>query len=308
MKLKVRKTRELFFLALCTLAATFAAGMLIFILVHIFFAGLPSLTPSFITTAEVDSPQLGGAIANAIVGTILIAIIATLFAIPLAIGTAIYLQKYATDNIVTRGIRFFIEVLSGTPSIVLGIFGLIFLVFYMHIYTGGFSLISGAIALGILILPVIERSTEDALERVSRDLEHGSYALGATKYQTIRNISIPVSMSGISTGILLGFGRAAEESAVVILTAGYTQFIPEIAVKQHDELFMGMKIYPFQDLVGTLPISVYHAYEHSNVIPFSDAFAAALVLIMIVMSINLTAKLVLWQSGKQKNKTFLKSF
>lgn len=301
MNINFRKAEECIFLIIAGLSAALAAGMLIYILLEVFFAGLPSLTLSFITTAEVDSDGLGHAIGNAILGTILISICSTLFAVPLALGTAIYLHYYAEENVITRAMRFFIEVLSGTPSIVLGIFGLIFLVYYMNLFTGGFSLLSGAIALGILIIPVIERATEDALERVPSAVLHGSYALGASKWQTIKNISIPIAMTGIITGILLGFGRAAEESAVVVLTAGYSQFFPELAIKSNAHYFMGVKIYPFQDLVGTLPISVYHAYEHSNVIPFSEAFAAAFTLITIVFAINVVAKILLWRYGIDKS-------
>ena len=152
---------------------------------------------------------------------------------------------------------------------------------------------SGSVALSILIMPVIERAIEDAIMRVDLSLEEGSYALGATKYQTIRGITLPVAMSGILTGTILGFGRAAEESAVVILTAGYTQFMPELAVKSNPAFVFGVKVYPVQDLVASLPYAVYHAYENSNVIPLSNGFAAAFVLICVVLIINIAARVVL---------------
>jgi ABC-type Fe3+ transport system permease subunit len=140
---------------------------------------------------------------------------------------------------------------------------------------------------------VIERAIEDAIMTVDQSLEEGSYALGATKYQTIRGITLPVALSGIMTGIILGFGRAAEESAVVILTAGYTQFMPELAIRANPKFIFGMKIYPAQDLIASLPYAVYHAYENSNVIPLSNGFAAAFVLICVVLVINLAARVVL---------------
>lgn len=269
--------------------------MLVYIIFTIFTEALPSLSLEFITTAESDFPGVGGAIANAIAGTLIISICATLIATPFALGTAIYLQKYAKESLFTKTIRFMVEVLSGTPSIVLGIFGLLVLVWYLKDITGGFSLISGSIALSILIMPVIERAAEDAIVAVPKSIEAGSYALGADKWHTIRNITLPTAISGITTGIILGFGRAAEESAVVILTAGYTQFMPEFAIKSTEKLASGFKIYPLQDLVATLPYSVYHGYENSNVIPISDAFAAAFVLIVIVLAINTVAKIILWR-------------
>jgi len=295
MKLKI--IEEKFFLVICIAATVFSSAMLFLIVGKIGIEALPSLTWYFITTAEVDTPGLGQGIANAIMGTVLISVLSTVLATPLGVATAIYLQKYAPENNITKAIRFLIEVLSGTPSIVLGIFGLLVLVFYLKPYTGGFSLIAGSIALTILIVPVIERAAEDAIARVLKDIEEGSYALGATKWDTIRNISLPIAMSGIVTGAILGFGRAAEESAVVILTAGYSQFMPEWTVRANEKLLFGIKIYPLQDLVGTLPYSVYHAYEHSNVIPVSNAFAAAFVLIVIVLLVNLTAKIILWKYG-----------
>ncbi len=288
---KIRKAKDRGLLLISALFALFGVVMLIAILLTVFTSALPSLTPYFLFTPESATPGLGQGIANAVVGSILLSLISTVLATPFALGTAIYLQKYAPDNRFTRTLRFFIEVLSGTPSIVVGAFGLLVLVIYLRPYTGGFSLIAGSIGLAILILPVIERAVEDAIATVPNELEEGSYALGATKWQTIRDITIPTVISGITTGTILGFGRAAEESAVVILTAGYTQFLPEIGIKQSDKLFMGMKVYPFQDLVASLPYAVYHAYENSNVIPMSNGFACAFILIVFVMMVNIVAKI-----------------
>jgi phosphate transport system permease protein len=293
--MKLRYVEEKVVFGLCLFAATMTALFLVLIVGKIALEGLPALTPYFFFTPESDTVGLGQGIANAVVGTLLISFFATLIATPLAIGTAIYLQKYASDNRATQSFRFLIEVLSGTPSIVLGIFGLFLFVYYMRVFTGGFSLIAGSIALAILIIPVIERAAEDAIISIPSGLEEGSYALGATKWQTIRRIVIPSSLSGIFTGVILGFGRAAEESAVVVLTAGYSQFMPELGMRANENLLFGTKFYPFQDLVGTLPIFVYHGYQNSAMIPVANAFAAAFVLILIVLLINCTAKLVLWR-------------
>ncbi len=303
MRNKIRKAKDKGLLLISFLFALFGVIMLFAILFTIFTTALPSLTPYFLFTPESQTPGLGQGIANAVVGSILLSLISTVLATPFALGTAIYLQKYAADNRFTRTLRFFIEVLSGTPSIVVGAFGLLVLVIYLRPYTGGFSLLAGSIGLAILILPVIERAIEDAIATVPNELEEGSYALGATKWQTIRDITIPTVISGITTGTILGFGRAAEESAVVILTAGYTQFLPEIGIKQSDKLFMGMKVYPFQDLVASLPYAVYHAYENSNVIPISNGFACAFILIAFVMLVNIGAKIGFYfVSNKTSNK------
>ncbi|MFZ1901744.1 phosphate ABC transporter permease PstA [Methanoregula sp.] len=282
-------------MAICGAAALFAAAMLLYILVVIFLKGVASLNPHFILFSEINTGLgLGTGVGNAIAGTILLAVISTILAIPLGVGTAIYLRKYASDNQLTRFLRLMIEVLSGTPSIVLGIFGVAVLVIYLKPITGGESLIAGAIALGVLIIPVIERSTEEALSRVPCELEEGSYALGATKWLTVRNIVIPYALSGIIVGAILGFGRAAEESAVVLLTAGYSQYMPQFRIAVNPNFLLGIKIYPLNDLVGSLPVFLYTSYENSNVFPVSSIFAAGFILIVIVLFINLSAKAILF--------------
>ena len=283
--------------AVCLTSSLLVSGSLLVILAVIFSMALPSLSLYFIITPESETPGLGGGVGNAVAGTLLISIMATAIASPLAMGTAVYLQKYAGSTRWVRGFRFLLEVLSGTPSIILGMFGLMFLAMTMKYYTGGYSLIGGAIALSILILPVIERAMEEAISAVPEELEHGSYALGATKWLTLRLVTIPTALSGIITGMILGFGRAAEESAVVIFTASYTQFFPEFGVWPNDDLVLGMKIYPLQDLVATLPVTVYNSYLNRTFIPVSDAFATAFVLITLVLCINMVAKWVLWKYG-----------
>ncbi|MBP2029446.1 phosphate transport system permease protein [Methanohalophilus levihalophilus] len=268
---------------------------LVTILGSILHQALPSLSWAFIFTAESDVEGLGGGVANAVIGTVLLSVLSPLLATPLAIGTAVYLKRYATNEKLVKSLSFMLDVLSGTPSIVLGIFGLLFIVIYMREVTGGFSLISGVIALAILILPVIERATEEAIDTVPQSLEEGSYALGATKWHTIRDITLPYALSGILTGIVLSIGRAAEESAVVILTAGYTQFSPELKVAANEKLIFGVKVYPFQDLIAALPITVYKSFEFPHLIDPSQGFAAAVVLIFIVMVINFTTRLIVWR-------------
>jgi phosphate transport system permease protein len=279
-----------------TFAAVLVIGVLAMIVGEVFFSGLPSLSLYFISTPENATPAMGQGIANAIVGTLLISLCATAIAAPFGIGTAIYMKRYAADNKITQAFRFLLEVLSGTPSIVVGIFGFLVLVYYLKNITGGFSLLAGAFGLAILIMPVMERAFEEAINTVDLSLEEGSFALGANKWQTIHLTTIPAAFTGILTGFTLGFGRAAEESAVVILTAGYTQYMPELAIKSTEKLASGIKIYPIQDQVATLPYAVYHAFQNSNVVKPSSGFAAAFVLIVIVFTINISGKALLRRS------------
>nr|WP_321498513.1 phosphate ABC transporter permease PstA [uncultured Methanolobus sp.] len=290
-----RKLKEFFYISLCYFSASIAILTLFFILGKIAIEALPSLTPEFIFTPENEAKGFGGGIANAIVGTILLSLSSTIMAAPIAVGTAVYMRKYAKNELMKKTFSFMIDVLSGTPSIVLGIFGLMFLVYYMRSITGGFSLISGSIALTILILPVIERASEEAIKSVPAELEEASYAMGATKWETISKITLPYALTGIVTGIVLSIGRAAEESAVVVLTAGYSQFMPEFGISAKDKLLFGIRISPFQDLVAALPITVYHGFEFPLMVSPSESFAAAFVLIVIVMLINAITRLIVWK-------------
>jgi phosphate transport system permease protein len=270
-----------------------AVGILFLIIIEIFTNGLPSLSLYFIMTPENATPGMGQGIANAIAGTIIISLCATILAAPFGFGTAVYMKRYAKDSGITQAFRFLLEVLSGTPSIVLGVFGFLVFVIYMKKITGGFSLIAGSLALAILIMPVIERAIEDAIDRVPKELEEGSYALGANKWQTIRGVTVPAAFSGILTGFTLAFGRAAEESAIVVLTAGYTQYMPEFAIRAGSDAIGTLKVYPLQDQVATLPYTVYHAFQNQIVVKPSSGFAAAFVLIMIVLIINITGRMLL---------------
>jgi phosphate transport system permease protein len=293
--LKPRILKEQFFKFISYLAGATTVLILLVILGQIFIKALPSLSFYFLTTPESEAKGLGGGIANGIAGTILLSVISTIIATPLAVGTAVYLKRYAKEGRMVRTLRFMIDVLSGTPSIVLAIFGLMVLVIYMRYFTGGFSLIAGCIALAILILPVIERSAEESIETVPHELEEASYALGANKWDTIRQITIPYSLTGIITGVVLGLGRAAEESAVVILTAGNSQFMPMFKIVPDARFIFGVQVYPLQFPVGSLPLLIYKSYTSPHLIPISEGFAAAFVIIAIVFLINLTAKLILWR-------------
>ena len=273
---------------ICLSSAILAAGSLFLIIASIFISGFESLNLNFILTSEdIDT---GSGILNAIVGSLSISLLSSLIALPFAFGTAVYLTKYAGDGRWTRAFRFLLEVLSGTPSIIIGVFGFLMIAIYLQPFSGGWSLLTGSAALALLIVPVIERAIEDAILRIPTELEEGSYALGADKWGTLKGITIPIAMPGLITGFILGFGRAAEESAIVILTAGYTTFLPEIGIKSHDKLALGMKIYPFQDQVATLPTFIYRTFNMPHFFHPSAGFAAAFVLIILVLCVNLIAK------------------
>lgn len=277
------------------LASVFTALVLVYIIGTIAITALPSLNLDFIIKSEFDKRGFAMAIGNAFIGTIYLSTLAVALATPLSLGTAIYMRKYAKDNKLTQILRLVIEILSGTPSIVFGVVGLVLLSYYLHSITGGWSLTSGALALSVLIFPFIERTIEEAISTVPTELEHASYAMGATKWKTVTRIVIPYCIGGIATGVVLGVGRAAEESAVVLLTTGYSQFYPVFSISQNSKLMFNTMISPFQEPIGTLPIAIYNSFTFPSQVPVSNGMAAALVLIAVVFSINISARLILWR-------------
>jgi phosphate transport system permease protein len=230
---------------------------------------------------------------NSIIGTFYVTILSVVLATPVALGTAIYLKKYTGDNLAVRIVQILIDILSGTPSIVLGVFGMIFLCVYLKPITGGYSLLACSIALAILIMPVIEKASEDAIRTVPEIIEEGSYALGATKWNTIKNITVPYAVSGIVTGIILAAGRASEESAIVLLTASYSENVPIFKIVPDSSMLFGIRIFPLNVPIGVLPISIYDAFNNGGSSP--NLFATALILIIIVMAINAVARIIVWR-------------
>lgn len=189
--------------------------ILCLILYDIFSHGVPYVTLDFLTQSPKNLGR-GGGIFPAIVGTFLLVTGSILIALPLGIGAAIYLVEYTRENFLTRIIRTATDLLNGTPSIVFGLFGFTFLVLYMGF---GISLLAGMITLGLMVLPTVIRTTEEALRSVPDGLREGSYALGATRWQTVRRVVIPPSIPGIITGTILSIGRAAGETAPIMFTA-----------------------------------------------------------------------------------------
>ena len=194
------------------------------ILVYIVSNGVGALSWDFITTGPSNVGRSGG-IFPAIVGTLYLVAGAIAIALPLGVGAAIYLNEYTREGKVTKIIRAGADLLNGTPSIVFGLFGFAFFVLYLKM---GISLIAGQLTLSFMILPTIIRTTEEALKCVPQSLREGSFALGATKWQTIKKVVLPPAAPGILTGAILGIGRAAGETAPIMFTAVvFSNFIPQ---------------------------------------------------------------------------------
>ena len=197
-------------------AAAFIAVAALFIVVgYVVINGIGVISWEFL----LESPyrfEYGG-IFPQIIGSLCLVAVCLLFAVPFGLASAIYLAEYAPDNIITKSVRFFVECLAGIPSIVIGLFGLTFLVYYLDF---GICMLSGGLALGFMILPWTVRASEEAIKTVPKGHREASLALGVSKWRTIRSVVLKSAYPGIITGILLGLGKAIGETAVVLLTAG----------------------------------------------------------------------------------------
>lgn len=242
------------------------------IISYIVSNGAGAISWEFLTTEPTDAGRAGG-IFPAIVGTFYLIAGAILIALPLGIGSAIYLTEYTKEGKLTKIIRAGADLLNGTPSIVFGLFGFAFLVLYLKM---GLSLLAGQITLAFMILPTTIRTTEEALKSVPQSLREGSLALGATKWQTIRRVVLPPAAPGVLTGAILGIGRAAGETAPIMFTAvAFSGAIPSSV---------------FQPVMA-LP---YHLYILSTNVPNSAKYAGgtALVLLLLVIGIYMIAVII----------------
>ena len=213
---------------------------------------------------------------HGLVGTLEISLITAIIAIPIGILTAIYLVEYGRrSSPVTRAISFMVDILSGVPSIVAALF-----IYAVWVTTFGLRLIPvcSSLALMLLMIPVVTRSTEEMLKLVPNDLREASYALGVPKWKTIVSVVLPTSFSGIVTGSLLGFARVAGETAPLLLLAAYTPF---------------MNLNPFSGSMTALPTFINALYQSLNdAIISARVWGAALTLILLVMVLNIAARLI----------------
>lgn len=202
--------------------ALITIGCLVLIIFFILKEGLPSVNWEFLTAYPKRMGREGG-IFPTIIASLYLTAVSLIIATPIGIGTAIFLTEYTREGAVTRVIRFATETLAGVPSIIFGLFGFAFLVTFLGL---GFSIISGAITLALMLLPTIIRTSEEAIKAVPDSYREGSLALGATKWVTIVKVVIPAALPGIITGVILGVGRAIGETAAVWLTVGGALRLP----------------------------------------------------------------------------------
>jgi phosphate transport system permease protein len=268
-----RRTRisDSVLLILIYLCASISILVLIGIMGYVFVRGIPQLSLEFLTTVPSTIKGTFGIIGN-IVNTLYIVAITLLIATPIGVGAAIYLNEYAKGGKIVRIIEFTTETLSGIPSIIFGLFGY---VFFGNTLGLGYSILTGALTLAIMVLPLITRTTQEALKTVPESYRSGALGIGATKWYMIRTILLPSAMPGIVTGIILAIGRIVGESAALLFTAGSGYLLPKD--------FFG-KIF---ESGGTLTIQLYLCMQKAK---YGEAFGIAVVLLVIVLAINGLAK------------------
>jgi len=247
--------------------------VIVSIIIKVLWNGLPAINWEFLTTMPKRGGSEGG-ILPAIVGTLALALGTIIVALPLGMATAIYLSEYAKVGRFTRTVRLAIVTLAGVPSIVFGLFGLGLFVIFLRF---GASIIAGCLTLACMILPIIIVSSEEALRAVPKSLREGSLALGATKWQTIYKNVLPYSLSGMLTGSILGIGRAAGETAPILLTVA-AFYLPKLPKSIFDQ-------------VMALPYHLYVlATQHPDIEKVRPLqYGTALVLLVLVLGVNLVA-------------------
>lgn len=241
--------------------------------------GIAGMTPQFFTNDASVPGQRGGM--HAIVGTLLITLATTLISVPIGIFTAIYLVEYGKGNWLSRALNFFVDVMTGIPSIVAGLFAFALFMLMTNLtggdLTGVRSGFVGAIALMVLMIPTVVRSAEEMIRLVPHDLREASYALGVTKWRTIAKVVLPTCLAGLVTGVLLAIARVIGETAPLLVAAGMT-------TNMNGNLFQGV--------MSSLPTFVYQQYGFGGEEAHGLAWAGALVLLIIVVLLNAIGRVV----------------
>ena len=253
------------------LAAGVAIARVVGIMGYVFVRGLPQVSWQLLSTVQSSLKGTFGILGN-IINTIYIIVITLIIAAPIGIGSAIYLNEYAKPGKLVRTIEFTTEILSGIPSIIFGLFGMVFFGMTLKL---GYSVLTGSFTLTLMVLPLITRNTQEALKTVPDSYRSGALGIGATKWYMIRTILLPSAAPGILTGVILSIGRIVGESAALLFTAGSGFQLPK---NLFGKLF---------ESSGTLTIQLYLSMQKAK---YDQAFGIAVVLLIIVLGINLLTR------------------
>lgn len=275
-RLVYRKTTNIVMLTLTGVCTLLAASVLFFILGYLVWHGATSLSWGFLTKLPVPVGETGGGMANAILGSAKLLLLATLIGVPIGFLGGVYLAEFG-GSAFSFIVRYTTDLLNGVPSIVIGIFAYTVIILRQH----HFSTLAGGVALGVMMIPIAVRSTEEFLRAVPTSLREGAVALGASKPKAIVTVVIPAAMHGIVTGIMLDLARVAGETAPLIFTALGNQFWSP----------------GWSQPTASLPVMIY-TYALS---PYDDwhrqAWSAGFVLLTLVLAVNVFSRLVLARKG-----------
>lgn len=262
--------------ALIGLSAGISVALLVGILFYVLGKGAGTISWEFLSTVPSSLKGTFG-IAGNLLNTLYMILITLLLATPIGVGSAIYLNEYAHPGKLVRFIEFTTETLSGIPSIIFGLFGM---VFFGNLFHLGYSILTGALTLTLMVLPLITRNTQEALKTVPESYRAGAMGIGATKWYMIRTVLLPSAMPGMITGVILSIGRIVGESAALLFTAGSGYLLPKSAMGYLDKVL---------EPGGTLTIQLYLCMSKAE---YDKAFGIALVLLVIVLCINALTKVL----------------
>jgi phosphate transport system permease protein len=266
-------------LVTCVVTGAFGLAMVpLFSLVYeVVSRGIERLDAEFFGSSMLGIVGEGGGAYHAIMGTLIVTGLTTLISVPIGLMTAIFLVEYAGGRL-KKSITFLVDVMTGIPSIVAGLFA--YALFAIFFGPGVRMGIAGAVALSVLMIPVVVRSAEEVLKLVPNELREASYALGVPKWRTIVKVVLPTALAGLATGVTLAIARVVGETAPLLITLGFVN---------------GTNVDPFDGRMTTLPVFAYYQLTQPGVPPeyaIDRAWTAALVLIMLVMGLNLIARLI----------------
>ena len=257
------------------LCAALSVIILVGIIGYVFYKGARRVTPEFLTSVTSALKGTVG-IAGNVVNTLYIIVITMVVATPIGVGSAIYLNEYAKPGRLVTVIEYATETLAGIPSIIFGLFGMMF---FGQTLGLGYSILTGSLTLILMVLPLITRNTQEALKTVPDSYRVGAIGLGSGKWHMIRTILLPSALPGIITGVILAIGRIVGESAALLFTAGSAKALPKLISGYWDKIFQSG---------GTLTIQLYLSATSEG--DFDVAFGIAVVLLVLVFLINLGTK------------------
>ncbi len=283
---KVSKKRKAYLVTMKTLmgiSVAMTCAFVIFMIGYVLMKGLPNISWELISTKpSYLSDKIG--ILPDILNTLYIIFATLIVVIPLGVGAAVYLTEYAKNKKMAAIIEYAAEILSGIPSIIYGLVGMLFFCQFMGLKT---SLIAGAMTLAIMNLPTVMRTTQESLKTVPQSYREGAFGLGAGKWRVIRTVVLPECVDGVVTGCILSVGRILGESAALLFTAGFAHAL--------NGIFEGLA-----SSGATLTVALYvYAKEQGE---FEAAFAIAAILMLLTLAINLLADLVGWYFKRRKNR------